>query len=222
MHTYQEIRNNIKILDNIKTNDLINLRCHSCSIIYQKTKKRIMDDLKKSTFNYCSRTCFGQTSSLKEVRCTQCTEFFKPKKTKHSKFCSLSCSAKFNNSNKKTGIRRSKLEIWIEEQLFLLYPELEILFNSRKIIEPLELDIYIPSLKLAFELNGIFHYEPIFGIDKFNSVKYKDQNKFFMCQKLGISLCVIDTSSQKYFKEQSSQRFLDIIVSLIESTRALQ
>jgi len=48
----------------------------------------------------------------------------------------------------------------------MLYPDLVIHFNKKDAINS-ELDIYIPSLKLAFELNGIFHYEPIFGKENF-------------------------------------------------------
>jgi hypothetical protein len=78
-----------------------------------------------------------------------------------------------------------------------------------------ELDIYIPSLKLAFELNGIFHYEPIFGNEKLNKIQKNDNNKFLKCQEKNISLCIIDTSSQKYFKEQTSKKILDIIINII-------
>jgi hypothetical protein len=35
------------------------------------------------------------------------------------------------------------------------------------------------------------------------------------CAEQGIELCVIDVSRQKYFKEHSSQAFLDIIMEII-------
>ena len=92
---------------------------------------------------------------------------------------------------------------------------MELHFNRKDAIGS-ELDIYIPSLKLAFELNGIFHYEPIYGDKKLNETQANDGNKFQACQAAGISLCVIDTSGQKYFKPASSQRFLDIITQIIE------
>ena len=74
-----------------------------------------------------------------------------------------------------------------------------------------------PVLKLAFELNGIFHYEPIYGPKKLESIKNNDSQKFQACIKKGISLCIIDTSSQKYFKESSSKRYLDIIINIIQT-----
>ena len=75
--------------------------------------------------------------------------------------------------------------------------------------------IYIPSIKLAFELNGIFHYEPIFGEEKLEKIKSNDQNKFLICKKNNINLCIINTCQQKYFKISTSQKYLDIIVFII-------
>jgi hypothetical protein len=87
-----------------------------------------------------------------------------------------------------------------------LYPNLEIKYNSKEEIHS-ELDIYIPKYKLAFELNGIFHYEPIFGGQKLEQTQNNDKNKFQLCQENKISLCVIDTSSLKYFKEQNAEKY---------------
>lgn len=95
------------------------------------------------------------------------------------------------------------------------YPELEILYNSKSAIDS-ELDIYIPAIKLAFELNGIFHYEPIFGEKKLDRIKQNDNNKFMKCQQANISLCTIDVSNLKYFKKKNNaQKYIDIIVSII-------
>ena len=33
-----------------------------------------------------------------------------------------------------------------------------------------ELDFYFPQLKLAIEINGIVHYEPIYGSNKFDKI----------------------------------------------------
>lgn len=81
--------------------------------------------------------------------------------------------------------------------------------------------IYFPSLKLAFELNGIFHYEPIYGSDKLSSIQNNDHRKFAACHEAGISLCIIDTSKQTYFKPKSSQRFLDIITMTVTAAAAV-
>jgi len=83
------------------------------------------------------------------------------------------------------------------------------------------LDIYIPSLNLAFELNGIFHYEPIFGVDKLEKINKNDISKSKTCFNMKIDLCIIDTSYQKYIKPKTSQKYLDIITNIINE-RLLQ
>lgn len=190
-----------------------NTFCHICSnSFYRRPSHK-----SRSLYYFCSLKCSGEFKSnknKKEVKCLKCNLIFYIKKGLKNKFCSQSCAAKYNSKFKTKGFRRSKLEIWLEQELTILYPNLEIHYNKKNTINS-ELDIYIPSLKLAFELNGIFHYEPIFGDNKLNQIKNNDINKFQECQKLGISLCVIDTSSQKYFKVQTSKKYLDIIVSLI-------
>lgn len=81
-----------------------------------------------------------------------------------------------------------------------------------------ELDIFIPKLKLAFELNGIFHYEPIFGNEKLKMTQKNDKNKFQLCQENNISLCIIDTSALKYFKEQNAEKYLNIVTNVINES----
>lgn len=163
-----------------------------------------------------------KTSRYNLLCCKVCNQKFErcfsqiSQSTNH--FCSRSCAGTYTNQHRKTGTRRSKLEYWLESQLVQLYPNLTFVFNQKFVIGS-ELDIYLPDLKLAFELNGIFHYEPIFGEEKLQKMQQNDNNKFQLCQQRGISLCVIDTSSQKYFKVSSSQKYLTIICNIIDSAR---
>jgi hypothetical protein len=105
--------------------------------------------------------------------------------------------------------------VWLEEQLTLCYPSLDFHFNRKDAINA-ELDIYIPSLKLAFELNGLFHYEPIFGADKLAQIQNNDERKYQACIEHGIELCLIDVSSFKNFKEKGAMTFLIGIKSIID------
>lgn len=57
--------------------------------------------------------------------------------------------------------------------------------NVRDIINPLELDIYIPSKNIAIEINGVFWHS-----DKFKEKRYHI-NKFTECNKKGIQLLTI-------------------------------
>ena len=164
-----------------------------------------------------------KTIPIYYITCNECTKKVKRPlnqiKKSNNNFCSSTCAAIYNNRYKTHGTRRSKLEDYLEKQLIILYPTIEIHFNRKDTINS-ELDIYIPSLKLAFELNGIFHYEPIFGENKLSKIENNDNRKFQACLERKIELCMLDTSKQKYFKETSSQEYLNIIINLINNKQA--
>jgi hypothetical protein len=214
-----------KDFDNKKSRDLIPLECKNCGKSFNKLKCSIQMGIKKTSrhsCDFCSKVCFGEyktKTGATVIKCEQCKKEF----TKHNNdikrnnhhFCSSSCSATYHNTHKEYGTRRSKLEKWIEDQLTILYPTLEIHYNRTDTINA-ELDIYIPSLKLAFEFNGIFHYEPIYGDDKLKRTKNNDDRKFQLCSKNNIGLCVIDTHNVKYLKKERDGKFLDIIKSIVD------
>ena len=193
--------------------------CYFCSNTFYKEKKFIKN--KKDTIKFCSRKC-QFNNQIKSIKCSckQCKKLFTKRlssiiKTKNN-FCSKSCAATYNNTHKTKGYRRSKLEVWLEEQLKILYPNLEIKFNDKTAINS-ELDIYIPSLNIAFELNGIFHYEPIYGSEKLIQIQNNDNRKFQACLEHNISLCIIDTSKFTYFKPNKAQEYLQIIMNIINA-----
>jgi hypothetical protein len=207
----------------IKSRGLILIRCKVCGKEFNRIKSQVQKVLAGSTnivFNSCSLSCAAKLRTKKrKVNCRHCNCPILKREKELSKngfgFCNHSCSASYWNSHKTTGNRRSKLEEWLQIKLKELYPTLECHFNKTETINS-ELDIYFPSLKLAIELNGIFHYEPIYGDEKLGKIQNNDKRKFQACAEKGISLCVIDTSSQKKFKEENSYKFLKIITDLIE------
>jgi hypothetical protein len=208
--------------NNYKSDDKLPCLCYYCNNIFYKKKKYINYEIihKKGEVKYCSVECRSNYQiKSQNVNCKNCNiEFLKKqkeiKKTPNH-FCSKSCAAIYNNKNKSFGTRRSKLEHWVGEQLTQLYPSIHIDFNQKKAINS-ELDIYIPSLNIAFELNGIFHYEPIYGTNKLRQIQENDISKSKACHEAKIDLCIIDTSTQKYFKESTSQKYLDIINNIIK------
>lgn len=206
--------------------DMLALECYECNKTFSLPKMYIKDAYSKNhttQAKFCSLECSGQ-SRLKAVKlqCSNCNiEIIKtPSEIKKSKsgnfFCSRSCAAKFNNKNKSHGTRRSKLETWLESKLIKKYTNLDIRFNEKDAIGS-ELDIYIPELNLAFELNGIFHYEPIYGVDKLQQIQENDKSKSKACHDAKIDLCIVDTSGQKYFKPKTSERYLNILTQIIDS-----
>jgi very-short-patch-repair endonuclease len=81
----------------------------------------------------------------------------------------------------------------------------EIILNSRKIIKPYELDIYIPDLKLAIEYNGLF----------WHSDKYKDKNyhlnKTELCEHNDIQLLHIWEDDWVFNQDKVKSIILDKI-----------
>jgi len=211
--------------DTAKFKDKLQCECIQCSQSFGVEKsyiRKFLNGKKNATFDFCSTKCRGAYKSKCRTKhnCSQCGKEFERTPTQLKRptknlFCGSSCNMTYQNSHKTTGTRVSKLEKYLQLKLKELYPSLEFIFNSPTVVG-LELDIYVPYLKLAFELNGIFHYEPIFGQDKLNRTTFNDQQKYQACISKNISLCVIDTSSQKYFKESTSQRYLDIISKIIK------
>lgn len=185
-------------------NDIKNILNRSYKSVKEKLNKLgyVLEDFR--------RDCYYEFKN-----CIQCDLSFESRKTEKRKFCSQNCAGKYNMEHKTKGTRRSKLEIWLEEEMKNKY-NFEIIFNGKETINS-ELDIYIPSLKLAFELNGIFHYEPIYGSDKLNNIQNNDNRKFQACLERGIELCIIDTSKEKQFKKEKSIKYLNIINDIIKN-----
>lgn len=195
------------------------VNCEHCGKSFNKSPFNI----NRTKHNYCSHFCSSakqpSQSKHQQVICLQCnTPFMKSRgaiNTSPNHFCSRSCSATYHNTHKLYGIRRSKLEVWLEQKLIEQYPLLKFHFNRKDAIGS-ELDIYIPSLKLAFELNGIFHYEPIFGESKLGQIQENDFRKFKLCHDANINLCIIDVSQMKHFKEHRAKLYFSIITNIID------
>jgi len=197
--------------------------CHSTYLATRHTYLSAMNPNKSHKNNFCSRKCLGlsktKTGSI-TTSCKNCNKKITKRKSQAKRtqnhFCSRSCAGTYNNLHKKHGTRRSKLEAYVESQLPKLFPSLQINYNKKDAINS-ELDIYIPSLKLAFELNGVFHYKPIFGKEKLDFINDNDSRKFQACLEKEIELCIIDASQQKYFTQTSSEKYLNTIKNIIEN-----
>lgn len=213
----------IKYLNSLESKNALILECPQCHNEFSRPKNVIQSKFGQHNNEktiYCSHKCAGRAKiTAQNVVCLQCEITFSKLLNQINKtpnhFCSKSCAAKYNNAHKTIGTRRSKLEVWLEDKLKTTFPKLEMDFNKKDAINS-ELDIYIPSLKLAFELNGIFHYEPIYGKNKLQSIQNNDNRKFQACLERGIEFVIIDTSKQTYFKESSALKYLDIIISIID------
>lgn len=187
---------------------LIDLVCLQCSCDFHIDEKYIKYGLKRGRTcgKFCSTECSGRYNTeqnTKLVLCTHCgKEFVKHnnqfKKSKSgNNFCGSSCAATYNNRHKTTGNRRSKLEAHIEGVLRSTFPKLEIIANSTSLID-YELDFYFPELKLALEINGIFHYKPIYGEEKLKRIQNNDNNKIKLCKDKNIKLIIYKDNSIRF------------------------
>lgn len=191
-----------KEFNEAKHRELLLAKCDVCQNKYQKKKSVFVKARKSTTKNYCSVKCSGVDSHTGHYfNCMQCTKSIYVSKAKIDKrikagyspsnwFCNHSCSASYNNTHKTKGWNRSKLEIFLEESIKAEYPDVVLLPNDKTAIN-FELDLFFPEYKFAIEINGITHYEPIYGDTKFERIQYNDNQKILLCAQFGIELCVI-------------------------------
>jgi len=98
----------------------------------------------------------------------------------------------------------SKSHTEIFEFIKELIPNEEIIMNSKAIIPPLELGIYIPSYNMAIEFNGLYWHSDL------HINKYYHQNKTNICENKGIHLIHIYSDDWEYHKEIVKSRLRKI------------
>lgn len=196
--------------------------CHHCGGHFTKTTGRYNEAVKKGWNFFCSLEC--RNASYKKGEAFQCAECSKTifktpaqvRKTKSNVFCSKSCGAVYNNKHKNYGTRRSKLERYLERQLKSNFPALRFLCNEKQTIGA-ELDFYFPDLKLAVELNGILHFQPIYGDEKLERIKQIDRKKRKTCNRKGINLIIFDVSRENHLTQKIKARHWQNIKELVAS-----
>lgn len=209
-----------------RTNDMIPMECECCGKRFTVRKHYVVDSLNRhggKYYRYCSHRCRNISEGRRiETVCAHCGKTIYKTLREYSKssnhFCDSSCAASYNNAHKKSGCRRSRLEEYLEMRLRDEYPDMDILFNDRSVIGA-ELDIYIPSIRTGFEINGIVHYKPIYGDEKWERVVSNDEAKRRLCESSMITLHVVDTSSQKRFDECGSAKYFNYIRDRIEEKK---
>jgi hypothetical protein len=196
--------------------------CRNCSRQTAKSIGRYNESIKNGWNFFCSIKCrYAYKEKSKEFKCAWCSEIIRKtpaqiRQTKTNIFCSKSCAASYNNRHKQTGIRRSKLENYLEQKLKSDFPSLNFLCNARKPIG-LELDFYFPDLKLAVEYNGILHYEPIYGFGKLKRIQEIDREKAERCRWAGIKLRIIDVSGEPHLTQSVKENHWKTIKELVTS-----
>ena len=81
----------------------------------------------------------------------------------------------------------------------------ETIENTNAVIKPKELDIYIPSLKLAFEFNGLYHHSESFKPANYHLTKTK------LCEEQGIRLIHIFEDDWTFKKDIIKSRISSLL-----------
>ena len=121
----------------------------------------------------------------------------------HGDFEQLPYDHLSNHGCLKCGLSYDKSELELVE--FIKSLNLDFEHNTRKIIPPLELDIYIPSKNIAIEYNGLY----------WHSEEFKDKNyhlnKTEECEKLAIQLIHIFEDEWLYKQDIVKSRLKNIL-----------
>ncbi len=204
---------------------VIKLICDECGKDYERTVAEHNAGTRRAYKNlFCSRVCSGKFNTRINTitkPCSNCKKLttrrsgeLKGNKTGNI-FCDHTCAAHFNNKFRKKS-RRSKIEIALYDLLVKTYPQLSITPNDKTMLEGLEVDIAIPSLKLAIEWNGIVHFKPIYGKEKLAKIQEKDRIKQQIAVLNNINLIVIpDLVSNKKKLDEAFENICNIINDLI-------
>jgi len=123
-------------------------------------------------------------------------------------FCSYGCLLK-KHHYKKTN--RSNSEELVYQALRREISDDYRIFKNDRTQIGLELDFYIPSIKVGIEINGPVHRRNIYGKENLKKVQKNDRIRKSLCESKGIKLIVIDIEWVKNDEEAK-----EIVASLLE------
>lgn len=89
----------------------------------------------------------------------------------------------------------------------------DVVVNTRTLIKPREIDVYIPELCIAFEYNGSYwHSDEVILRDKGMSAKEFHEMKFRMCADVGVSLYFVREEDWVGNREKEEERVRRILL----------
>ena len=106
------------------------------------------------------------------------------------------------------NVARSNRRSYIEQKVISLLDEISVKYtiNNRKLIKPLEIDIFLPDHNIGIELNGLYTHSSYTG----NKDKNYHHNKFIQTQAIGVKL-------YQFWENDINERFPIITSMLLNS-----
>jgi hypothetical protein len=202
--TRSEMIKEEKITNSFKENQARIKQCKYCLNDFETINLSIL---------YCSNKCKKDNQKIQYNHiCKGCNINYTSERS-DSIYCSGSCRSTnlrlSTYAHKASGKSRSKIELYLEEKLPKDFPDIIFNFNDKQAIGS-ELDIYIPQLKIGIELNGIVHYEPIYGESTLIRTQNNDKKKMINCANLGIELIVINMGRKGLSKSQTNEIYQEV------------
>jgi len=116
------------------------------------------------------------------------------------------------------SVKGSKLERFLLEKLTLL--GYSIVFHKKGFIlnENLEIDLLIPSLKVAVEVDGIFHMEDVWNNGSLQKVQGKDGEKNALLLQHGYVVIRLSNTAKSCSKYYMRER-LNVLVTCLEEIK---
>ncbi len=157
---------------------------------YPTQSKEVQKNISKKQLKQNYNFIISSERIGKEYKCLTSLEEYNGVKGNSLKFQHIKCGYEFNSliengrfprCNKCYPYNQSFYEIKTLEFCKLYYNNIQ--SNSRSIIPPLEIDIFIPEINLAIEFNGLYWHSEANGKDK-----YYHQSKTLACLEKGIDI----------------------------------
>ena len=218
----------------INSNTPLTITCKSTGKVYQQRIKDILsgcrpkESIKKYTFELFKKEC--EIIHDNKFSYEDYTSINKPVTIIHNKtgkkYSRLAYNHLKSSVPKELALKNvSQMELDILKELNHLYPELEIITNFRpKWLNQKELDLYIPDLKIAIELNGTLYYHsskevPRKGLYKFRKDIMYHTNKTKLCLENGIKLIhIFDFQLKTLDLKSTIDKYISSDISIINNS----
>jgi hypothetical protein len=171
-------------------------KCKGVSIIEKKTKT-------KEQFIEEAKIIHGDKYDYSNIEYIHCKNKIKIMCSLHGYFEQVPDSHLQGCGCPKCGLTFDKLEGQIRE--FITNLDIKIIEKDRNIINPLELDIFIPTHNIAIELNGVYWHSELYKPSNYHL------NKTELCEEKNIKLIHIFDDEWLYKKDIVKSRLKNIL-----------